>query len=130
LRLLHQLARELGYVVRRVAPPPPTGHPGIRRAIAFIAEHFTEPLTVDVVAKHAGLCPQQFGKRFKQSTGKTCWQYVTLCRVERAKELLLDPGHKVATIAFEVGFESLCAFYRAFRKHTGKSAKKYRRKYR
>ena len=128
LRLLHQLARELGYVVRPVSPPPPTTvHPGIRRAIEYIAQHYTEQLTVEIVAKHAGLCPQQFRKRFKQATGQTFRQYLTLRRIERAKELLATTDRTVLAVSLDAGFQSLSAFYRAFRKHAGQSADKYRR---
>ena len=127
LRLFHQLAREFGYEVRRVSPPPPTtGHDGICRAPAFIAEHFTEPLKVGAVAKHVGMCPQQFRKHFKQSTEKTFRQYLTLCRIERAKELLTNSKGKVTNIAFESGFQSVPTFYRAFRKYTGQSPTDYR----
>ena len=127
LRLFHQLARKLGYEVRRVTPPPPTtGHPGIRRAIEHIAAHYTEPLKVGAVAKHAGMCPQQFRKRFKQTTGKTFCQYLTLCRIKRAKELLWEPDCKVVTVALDADFQSVPTFYRVFRRHTGHSPTEYR----
>ena len=102
----------------------------VRRARQYIAEHLTEPLTAGMVAKHAGLCPQQFRKQFKGGTGLTFGRYLTLRRLERAQELLLDAERKVADVCFESGFQSLSPFYRAFRKHAGQPASDYRRKYR
>ena len=100
----------------------------IQRACHYIEEHFTEPLTVGMVAKHAGLCPQQFRKRFKQSTGQTFRQYLTQHRLDRAKELLLKPGYKIIYVSLDAGFQSLSSCQRAFRKYTGKTATKYRQK--
>ena len=102
----------------------------VRRARQYIAAHLIEQFTAEKVAEHVSLCPQQFRKRFKQATGKTFGQYLTMCRVEHAKELLRDPGRKVLKVCFDSGFLSLSPFYRAFRKHAGQSATEYRRKYR
>jgi two-component system response regulator YesN len=99
----------------------------IHRARLYIEEHLTDDIKVGMVAKHVGLCPQQFRKRFKQSTGKTFREYLAHRRIERAKELLLDAKRKVADVAFEAGFQSLSPFYRAFRKHAGQTAAEYRR---
>jgi len=123
LENLQALERELLGVPANAAPEPDC----VRRARQFIAAHLTDLITVGMVAKHVGLCPQQFRKRFKQATGLTCRQYLALHRVEHAKELLMNPERKVTDVAFEAGFQSLSPFYRAFRKHAGQSAAEYRR---
>ena len=98
----------------------------IHHARHFIAKNLTEPLTVKTVAKHVGLCPQHFRKRFKQATHLTPGRYLTQRRVEHAKTLLLNPEHKVITATFAAGFKSVPTFYRAFRNHTGQSPTEYR----
>jgi len=98
----------------------------IHHARHFIAKNLTETLTVGNMAKHVGLCPQHFRKRFKQSTHLTPSRYLTQRRVEHAKMLLLNPEHKVITATFAAGFKSVPTFYRAFRSHTGQSPTEYR----
>ena len=98
----------------------------IHQARHFIAKHLTEALTVKNVAKHVGLCPQHFRKRFKQATNLTPGRYLIQRRVEHAKTLLLNPEHKVITAMFAAGFQSVPTFYRAFRSHTGQSPTEYR----
>ena len=124
--------RKLKALVRslpRVPADPATEPDCVRRAQQYIAAHLIEQFTAVMVAEHVGLCPQQFRKRFKQATGKTFGQYLTMCRVERVKELLLDPERKVLRVCFDSGFQSLSPFYRAFRKHAGQSATQYRRSF-
>ena len=126
LEVLQTLLRDAHGVHHNGATEPVTVH----HARHFIAKHLTEPLTVKNVAKHVGLCPQHFRKRFKQATHLTPGRYLTQRRVEHAKTLLLNPERKVTDVALDAGFKSLSPFYRAFRKHAGQSATEYRRKYR
>jgi AraC-like DNA-binding protein len=46
--------------------------------------------------------------------------------VEKAKNLLVNPQLRISEIAFEVGFQSLSQFNRAFRRHAGTSPRNYR----
>jgi AraC-like DNA-binding protein len=49
-------------------------------------------------------------------------------RIEKAKNLLLNPNLRISEIAYEVGFQSLTHFNRVFRKITGQSPTDYRDK--
>ena len=122
LQYLQMLEREL---CRNATEPD-----CVRRARQYIAAHLIEPLTAEMVAKEVGLCPQQFRKRFKRATGQTFRQYLTIRRLECAKELLATTDRTVLAVSLDAGFKSLSPFYRAFRKHAGQSATEYRRKYR
>ena len=122
LEVLHTLVRSLHHPHHNGATEPVSIH----HARHFIAKNLTESLTVKNMAKHVGLCPQHFRKRFKQSTHLTPSRYLTQRRVEHAKMLLLNPEHKVITATFAAGFKSVPTFYRAFRSHTGQSPTEYR----
>jgi AraC-like DNA-binding protein len=67
-----------------------------------------------------------FCKRFKQSTGLTFTDYLGRVRVEKAKNLLLNPHLRVSEIAYDVGFQSLTHFNRTFHKVVGQSPTRYR----
>jgi len=47
-------------------------------------------------------------------------------RIEKSKNLLLNPNLRVSEIAFEVGFQSLTHFNRVFKKLLGQSPTDYR----
>ena len=56
---------------------------------------------------------------FKQATGLTFTDYVARVRVEKIKNLLLNPHKRISEAAYEAGFQSLSQFNRVFRRVTG-----------
>ena len=53
-------------------------------------------------------------------------EYVARLRVEKAKNLLLNPKRRISDAAFEVGYESLSQFNRDFRRFAGTAPRLYR----
>jgi AraC-like DNA-binding protein/ligand-binding sensor protein len=100
--------------------------PVIQRAKQFIAEHQTEELSLDQVAKSVNTSKFYFCKIFKKATGINFTDYLSRVRTERAKNLLLNPNLRVSEIAYEVGFQSLTHFNRVFKRILGRSPSDYR----
>jgi AraC-like DNA-binding protein len=63
---------------------------------------------------------------FKKATGINFTDYVSRVRIEKAKNLALNPNLRISEIAFEVGFQSLTHFNRVFKRITGVSPTSYR----
>jgi AraC-like DNA-binding protein/ligand-binding sensor protein len=102
--------------------------PMIRRAKAYIAGHYGDPVGLDEMARTIHVSTFYFCKMFKKSTGLTFTDYLGRVRVEKAKNLLLNPHLRVSEIAYTVGFQSLTHFNRVFRKLTGESPTDFREK--
>jgi AraC-like DNA-binding protein/ligand-binding sensor protein len=100
--------------------------PVIARARAYIFEHLSEDLSLGQVAKAVNASSFYFCKLFKKSVGINFIDYISNLRIDKAKNLLLNPNCLVSEIAFEVGFQSLTHFNRVFKKLTGVSPSKYR----
>jgi AraC-like DNA-binding protein/ligand-binding sensor protein len=100
--------------------------PNITRARQFIHEHQTEDLTLARVAQAVNTSTYYFCKMFKKTTGLHFTDYLSRVRVEKAKNLLINPNLRVSEIAYEVGFQSLTHFNRVFRKMAGESPSAYR----
>ena len=100
--------------------------PVISKARAFIHEHQTEELSLGQVAKAVNMSSYYFCKMFKKVTGINFTDYVARVRIEKSKNLLLNPNLRVSEIAFEVGFQSLTHFNRVFKKILGQSPTDYR----
>ena len=62
----------------------------------------------------------------EKATGLNFTDYVSRVRIEKAKNLLLNPHLRVSEIAYEVGFQSLTHFNRVFKKIIGQSPTNYR----
>lgn len=102
--------------------------PSITRAKAHIEAHLTEQLSLADVARAVNMSRFYFCKMFRRHTGLNFTDYVSRLRVERAKQLLLNPHLRVSEIAYEVGFQSLTHFNRVFRRLVGKAPTDYRGK--
>lgn len=100
--------------------------PVVAKARAYITEHLAEELTLASVARAVAMSPFYFCKVFKKATGLTFVEYVSRLRVEKVKELLLNPHLRISEIAFATGFQSLSQFNRTFRQVAGESPTAYR----
>ena len=100
--------------------------PMITRAKEYIGKNQGEALSLGQVAKAVNTSTFYFCKMFKKATGLNFTDYVSRTRIEKAKNLLLNPNLRVSEIAFEVGFQSLTHFNRVFKKIVGESPTEYR----
>ena len=100
--------------------------PVITKARDYIQEHQTEEISLGQVAKAVNMSSYYFCKMFKKVTGINFTDYVARVRIEKSKNLLLNPNLRVSEIAFEVGFQSLTHFNRVFKKILGQSPTEYR----
>jgi AraC-like DNA-binding protein len=100
--------------------------PVITKAKKFIDEHQTEDISLSQVAKAVNTSTFYFCKIFRKVTGINFTDYVARLRIERAKNLLLNPNLRISEIAFEVGFQSLTHFNRVFKRILGQSPTDYR----
>lgn len=127
LKLLAIFAQHLSIVSNQIAVHHANAEPPvIVRAKEFIKEHYSEELSLGQVAKAVNVSTFYFCKMFKKITGLNFTDYVSRVRVERAKNLLLNPNLRVSEIAYEVGFQSLTHFNRVFKKILGQSPTQYR----
>ena len=62
----------------------------------------------------------------KAGTGLTLTHYIARARIERTKQLLLNPNTRISEAAYEAGFQSLSQFNRVFRKIAGEAPTAYR----
>lgn len=90
----------------------------IERALEYFEANFSESISMEHVAKAAGLSTRNMNRLFTTELGLTPKQVLTHFRIARAKELLLQKK-TVTHTAFEVGYQSLAQFIAAFRQLTG-----------
>lgn len=127
LRLLGSFAQHLSLVsnelmIKSAAAEPPA----VTRARTFIEAHLGEPLSLEQAARAANMSAFYFCKVFKAATGLTFTNYLARARIEKAKQLLLNPHTRVSEAAYEAGFQSLSQFNRVFRRVVGEAPTAYR----
>ncbi len=98
----------------------------LKQAIAYIQDHLDQDLRLAEIAASVQISPHYFATLFKQSTGLAPHQFVTQCRVERAKCLLTKRELTILEILLQLGFKSQSHFTRVFREQTGLTPTAYR----
>ncbi len=91
----------------------------IQKALTIISKKYNATLTIDELAKSAGLSTRNLNRLFLEELTLTPKQVITLHRVDRAKHLLSQGQLSVTDVAFEVGYQSVSQFITTFRTLTG-----------
>ncbi len=127
IRLLVIFAEHLGECSQALAlNSQPEELPAVARARVIIAEQSHDKMSLSAVAKAVNMSASYFSEKFREITGLNFVTYVMRTRIEKARSLLHDPKLRITEIAFEVGFQSLSQFNRAFKVVTGKAPSAYR----
>jgi len=122
LRLLSIFARHLSSLSNQLmVSAAQVESPLISRAKLYITEHQHEELSLRQVAASVNTSAFYFCKMFKQATGLTFTDYLARVRIEKVKNLLLNPHKRISEVAYEVGFQSLSQFNRVFRRVSGEA---------
>ena len=112
------------------APAASTGDTGgfnhVQTMVAFISDHYRDPLTVDLVAQAAGLHPNYAMQLFRKHVDMTLVEYLTQYRIAHAQRRLLTSDAPVIEVALACGFNSLSRFYAAFKTICGQTPSAYR----
>ncbi|MBN2656150.1 MAG: response regulator [Spirochaetales bacterium] len=95
----------------------------------YIQENFYLNLSLEDVSSRIGISPTYLSTLFKKKTGTGFLEYLTMVRVEEAKELLADHRRSIADTAGEVGYKDTKHFTKQFRKVVGLSPAEYRKIY-
>jgi AraC-like DNA-binding protein len=97
------------------------------RAKAMLREALDEKLTIDEVAREAGLSPGQFIRTFKAIFGATPHQVRIDARLDLAKRLLIRDSVSITDVCASAGFASLGTFSYVFTRKVGLSPSVFRR---
>ncbi|HUB68570.1 MAG TPA: helix-turn-helix domain-containing protein [Candidatus Methylacidiphilales bacterium] len=128
VRLLEIFAQHLSVFANQIMVHQRNAEPPmISRAKNYINSHQTGSISLDEVARALNVSTFYFCKMFKKTTGLTFTDYLSRARVEKAKNLLLNPHVRVSEAAYECGFASLTHFNRTFKRVTGASSTVFRK---
>jgi two-component system response regulator YesN len=96
-------------------------------ALQFIREHFSENLSLEIVAQQIYISPYYLSHLFREELGITFLEYLTRIRIEEAKKLLLDHSLTIFGISSRVGYDDPGYFSKVFKKNMGVSPSQYRK---
>jgi AraC family transcriptional regulator len=99
----------------------------LSRGEAFMRENLGAQLSLEEIARQAGLSRFHLLRLFKDAYGETPFKRLTRLRMEEAQRRLRHGAESLAEIAFSCGYENPAHFASAFRRLVGVSPSQYRR---
>jgi AraC-like DNA-binding protein len=106
---------------------PTTNDPLVATAMRYTTAHLAD-VAMSRVCAAVGASERTLRRAFVATTGMSWRQYVLESRLLKAMALLSEPGPTVLAVGTAVGFQSVSAFTRAFRRYTGETPAAYRRR--
>lgn len=100
-------------------------HAAVRDAIAFLKNHSSEDITVEMAARELFISPSYLMHLFKAELGKTFNECLIEYRIEQAKELLGDKNNKIYEVCQRVGYTDAKYFSQLFKRMTGLSPSEF-----
>ena len=97
----------------------------LKNVIATIEEHYDECITLDDLARAAGMNSKYFCRYFREMTHRTPIDYLNYYRIEQACFKLATSNNSVAEIGMSCGFNDESYFIKTFKKYKGVTPKKY-----
>lgn len=127
-QLLGELEEAACQICRQVLAKKEQEKIGKRQAlVVFVDEHFMEPaMCVSYMAEQFGMAEKYFMACFKEAAGKNFSVYIEEKRLELARHYLLESEESIYRIAELVGYSTVDAFYKSFRKNCGMAPGKWK----
>ena len=99
----------------------------IGKALEYIDENYaSESISLTNVAEHTNVSANYFSAAFSQEMKQTFVEYLTMKRMEKAKELLRSTDKRTAEIAAAVGYKDPHYFSFVFKKTQNCTPRDYR----
>ncbi len=100
----------------------------IRDIVEYIHENLHKKLTIRNIMSGYGSSQDHLTRLFREHTGFSPVRYINRCRIDKAKELLMDNEIKIKEVADLTGFNDEFYFSRLFKRQEGISPKNFRDK--
>lgn len=98
-----------------------------KKLMAYINQHFKEAINIKDIEQICHYSYRNINRIFQAIHGETIGKYIKRIRLEKGAEYLKYSSSKIADIAFEIGFEDIASFSKAFKKKYARSPSAFRK---
>lgn len=128
--LLSELRRVVLTILKENESSSETGAEAMPKAIEelvrLIETEYNTDLSLESLAERVYLSPSYLSHLFKKQIGISLNKFITLYRMEKAKELLCSTNRKIVDIGQDVGYSNFPYFSSLFKNHYGKTPSQFR----
>ena len=105
----------------------PRAWKGLEKSMAFMRENLQRDIALDEISAQAGLTPSYFGQIFTRYIGMPPHVYLNNCRIQQARHLLINGALSCTEVAGMVGFRTVAAFSKVFKRYTSQAPTRWLR---
>ena len=109
---------QISYLNNKFAAKPVILDERIQRMLVYFGEHLNEKLYLDEIAEKFGVSKNLLNTNFKNTVGTTIMKYITIKRLEFARQKILDGG-RINEAAYMAGFDDYTTFFRSYKSYFG-----------
>lgn len=102
----------------------------LEAVLSYMDNHYEQDIHIEALARTYKISSRYLRRLFMDQVGFSAVEYMTMLRIERAKDLLKNTSVSIPDIAMNVGYNSFQYFSLIFKKKTGVSPKDFRNQYR
>lgn len=104
----------------------PSVTPLIQKCKEYISVHLHEPIRLETLSEHCGLCTRSLSLRFKKEVGMGVPEYIHREKLREAQYLLRHTDNTLSEITLYLNYPSQSYFTQIFKKYLGKTPQQYR----
>jgi AraC-like DNA-binding protein len=109
--------------------PPQYDSNRMNNILKYTFQEYQTAISIEDIARVANLTPEAFCRYFKLRTGKTYWRFLYEVRINQACKLLTRTNLMIADVAYQVGFNNLSNFNRAFKMVMNETPSSYAKRF-
>ena len=94
--------------------------------LEYINQHIGEEISMNKLTEYTSYSAGYLSRVFKQEQGISIHEYVTMCRINLARELLCNTNLRIYEIAASCGYDNTTYFIRVFKSGTGMTPQEYK----
>ena len=98
--------------------------------LQYVNQNYDTKINIEMLAESFGVSSRSIRKYFSKQVGMSCIDYITMLRMEKARQMLWRTDKTITEIAFAVGYSSQQYFGNVFRRYTGLSPGRFRKQLR
>ncbi len=126
--------KKAGLTDKPVSTPAPADEQAedifVKKVREAVEANLTDPgFTVEQLCKFLLMSHSQLHRKLEALTGCSPNKFIRIVRLNKAKELLKDPGNSIGSIALDCGYNDPGYFSRVFKQENGVTPQEWRVKY-
>lgn len=104
-------------------------HRKVDEVASYITLHYSEPMSLDSLARRFYVSKCYLSRIFKEATGFTVVEYINMCRIRQARLMLMSSNISITQVSEALGYDNITYFERVFKQYTLTSPLKFRKQY-